>query len=139
MPRLIALWLCALLAGGALAEDGSQNFGDYAVNYAAMPTEELTPEIAASYGITRGRGRALVLINLQKQGAMAAAKVTGRARNLVTPEQTLVFREVRQQNAVDYLAELPVLNGALVIFEVEIQAADASAPMQLQFRRKFIN
>lgn len=140
MPRLIALLAltgAALLSGGALADSGSKAFGDYTVYYAALRSDELTPEIAQRYGVTRAPNRAVVLINLQKHGAMAAAAVRGRARNLLGHEQPLTFRESRHENAIDYLAEVAVQNRTIVVFDVHVQPDGASTPFFLQFRRTF--
>ncbi len=137
MPRLIALLLATLFLGDALADSGSKSFGDYTVYYASMRSDDLTPEIARTYGITRGRERAVLLINVQKSGAMSAASVSGRARNLLGHARPLAFREVREQNSVDYLAELPVRSGELLIFDIAVQPPSTTTPLQLQFRQTF--
>ncbi len=133
--RLAALVFC-LAAATAQAEQ-SETFGDYVVYYAAIRSDELTPEIARTYRITRNRERAVILVNVQKHQTAVSARVTGRLRSLSGREQALVFREVREQNTIDYLAEVGIAHQALAIFDLEVLPPGQHTPFRLQFRNTF--
>lgn len=128
--------LAALMLNGT-AWAQSETFGDYEVHYAAFRSDELTAEIAAKYGIRRNRKSAVVLVNVQKNGKAASARVTGKLRSLPGRQQELVFLEARQQESIDYLAEVPIDHAALAIFDLEVLPPDVRTPRRLQFRKTF--
>lgn len=91
---------------GASAEQ-MQRLGDHEVHYIILPTTFLRPEIAAQYDIPRGKDRALVNVSvLNAEGQPVTAALTGQSRNLLGQGQQLAFREVREQDAIYYLALL---------------------------------
>jgi len=67
----------------------------------------LKPEIAEKYGLLRARNRALVNISIRNAlGQPTSAVVTGISTNLLGQDQTLVFSEVTEGEAIYYLALL---------------------------------
>lgn len=136
MPRVTALVLWLSLFGG-LAWAQSKSFGDYEVHHAAFRADELTAQVAAQYGITRSRKHAVVLVNVQKNGKPASARVTGKLRSLPGRQQELVFLAARQQDSIDYLAEVPIDHAALAIFDLEVLPPDQRTPLRLQFQKTF--
>ena len=102
---LVALFLgtCAVSAHG----EQKQVFGDYEVHYIVLPTVSLNAEVADKYGLPRGRNRSLVNISvLDLDGKAVSAIVTGSSTNLLGQSQTLQFAEVREGDAIYYLALL---------------------------------
>lgn len=114
---LIALWLTSTLVHA----ERMQVFGDWKVHYALFPTEFLKPEITSLYQITRGRDRALLNISvLDVTGKPVRAEVTGTRKNLLSQKQPLAFREVREGDAVYYLAPVRHTDHELLRFRITV-------------------
>jgi len=97
----------ALLLNTAARAEQKQSFGDYDVHYIIVPTMTLKPEIAEKYGLLRARNRSLVNISiLNALGQPTSAAVTGISTNWLGQDQTLVFSEVTEGEAIYYLALL---------------------------------
>jgi len=97
----------ALLLNTAARAEQKQSFGEYDVHYIIVPTMTLKPEIAEKYGLLRARNRSLVNISiLNALGQPTSAAVTGISTNLLGQDQTLVFSEVTEGEAIYYLALL---------------------------------
>ena len=62
--RILGL-LCAL-AASPLSAQNAQDFDTYRVRYSAIPTDQLLPDVARSYGIDRSRQRGFLNIAVQK-------------------------------------------------------------------------
>ncbi len=103
---LAALMVQLFLPATAEAEQ-KQVFGDYEVHYIILPTMTLNADIAAKYGLPRGRNRSLVNISvLNLVGNPISAQVSGRSENLLGQSQVLNFSEVKEGDAIYYLALL---------------------------------
>ncbi|MBP6627343.1 MAG: DUF4426 domain-containing protein [Arenimonas sp.] len=138
--QFIALALGLALALPAAAENSVRS-GQTVVHYNAVPTTSLTPDIARQYGITRSANRALVNIAV-REGALGAdravpAKVTIAATNLSGQRSDLRVREVREGDAVYYLAEARIAGNDTLAFEVEATPEGATAPIRVEFRQEF--
>ena len=135
-----SLALALLLPLAALAENSVRS-GELVVHYNAVPTTRLTAEVARQYGITRSANRALVNISIRRgtPGAdqAVAAEVSVAATNLSGQRSNLRVREVREGEAIYYLAEARVSGHETLSFEVEVKAEGAAAPIKASFRQEF--
>lgn len=134
------LLFALVLALPALA-DNSTRAGDFTVHHNAVPTTSLTPDVARQYGITRSANRALVNISVRQgePGADRAVKATVKlvATNLNGQRLDLQAREVREGEAVYYLAEARVTGNDTLSFELEVTPEGATAPIKASFRQEF--
>jgi hypothetical protein len=96
---------------------------DYTVHFTVFPSSFLTAGVAKAYQLTRGKDRALLnlsITNNHSQGLGIAAKLTGTARNLMQQQYQLEFIEIREQDAVYYLAPFRFINEEIMYFDVDI-------------------
>ena len=126
---------------GAVAES-SKEFGDYVVHYNAFRSDTLTPDIAKNYNLTRRNNRLIVNIAILKKvmnttGQPVSSTVTGHASNLTGQLKTLEFREIREGNAIYYLAESKFSDGEFLKFELKIQPEGEETPVRLKFDKRF--
>lgn len=139
MAKTGAGWICALILSWAAMPghaEQRQSFGGWNVHYVVLPTGFLKPAIAAQYGITRGRDRALVNISvLDPTGVPKKVSIEGTVKNLLGQLQPLAFREVTEGQAVYYLASVKHTHEEVLRFEISLSAPDAP-PMQLKFQQK---
>ena len=153
-PHPVLSVLFALLVGAALAQTSyaqgrldrdtpapesppsSQQFGPDTVYFNVLNTGFLTPEVARSYGITRGKDKFLVNVSVRNSetGAIAAT-VTGSSSDLIH-RHPLVFREIVEQDAIYYIAELDI-DGKRETrdFRLSVTTATRPQPYDIQFTK----
>ena len=137
MP-LMAL-LLVLLAPFAKAER-FQAFDHYQVHYNAFGSSFLTPEVAQSYSIQRSKVRGVVNISVldsRADNSAVVAQVSGQARNLVGQTQPLAFRQIREGEAIYYIAEFRFTDDELLNFELQIQPDPNTPAYPLEFKQHF--
>lgn len=123
----------------AVELETSKRVGDYTIHYVIFPSTFLREDIASQLQLVRAPNRSLVNISVRRDapggGDVAkTALVTGGFTDLIQPK-TLEFREVREQDAIYYLAEFRHGNNETLRFTVNVQP-DPNAPAQtLTFTR----
>lgn len=132
-----------LLSVAALAQaENSSDFGDYVVHYNAFNTDILSPKVAQEYGIKRSSNRGMLNVVvlrkvLEAPGQPMPAKITGTTTNLVGSKNKLEFREIREPNAIYYIAEFGVTNEEILVFNIEAQVEGSNETMDVRYRKQF--
>jgi hypothetical protein len=138
----IALMLLLLLIPRHGHGQSTQDFGAYVVHYSAISTQQLQPEMAAQYGITRAENRGLLNVALQaKEGdaAMVRAEVSATVADLVGHSIPLHFRETNENDAFDYLADFPLSGSGTYVFTVKVTpAGQPSQPYVVRFNQDYV-
>lgn len=139
--RLFILMLAGLFCLPVNAES-SKEFGDYVIHYNAFRSDTLSPEIAKSYDLTRRNNRLILNIAVLKKvmdttGKPTAAEVSGHASNLTGQLKKLEFREIKEGNAIYYLAESKFTDGEFLKFELKITPEGETEPARLKFDKRF--
>ena len=116
--RTLAIF--CLLACNALAEQKVM-IGEFAAHYVVFPSAFLSAEVANTYDITRARGLSIVNLSvLGPDGKGAEVELDGNAKNLLGQLSPLKFREVREGEALYYLAEVRHTNREVLRFSIAI-------------------
>lgn len=135
----LLLGLVALFSTFATTAENMKTFGDVNVHYMAIGTAFLTPEVARSYGIERSRYNALVNIsvldNSQKNQPAKLVLVSGKAKNLAGQNKSLSFDEVKEGEAIYYLAQVNYRHNETIQFAITI--TDGAKQHTLNFTQKF--
>ena len=135
-------WITAVV-GGLLAfisvtghAEQVHRFASHEVHYIIIPTTFLESEIAAQYDVARARNRALInvsILDANKQAVTGA--VSGSSSNLLGQTQYFEFRQVREGDAIYYLAEL--LHSDQELHRVTLEVAlDTGQKDQIKFNQK---
>ena len=137
----ILLALLSALSTSSFAEK-SQNFGDYTVHFNAFRSDELTPEIAKAYQLTRRNNRMVINITVRKRNkdgttAPTKAKVSGFASNLSSQVKNLSFREINDGGAVYYLAQAQVSNRETLKFNIKATPEGETITANVKFKQQF--
>ncbi|MDD8059369.1 DUF4426 domain-containing protein [Shewanella sp. ER-Te-42B-Light] len=138
---IFTLLLMSLLSviGVAHAEQ-KQQVGNFDIHYMALNSTFITPQIAKTYGIERSGYNGLVnitVLNTQLPGNPAVAvEISGVANNLIDARMTLDFKEIREGNAIYYIAEVPFRDDQEVNFTVAIKYTN-QLNTTLKFKQKF--
>jgi len=136
------LWisLLALMAFSAQADNKPyKEFGNTKVYYTSFNSSFILPEIASAYNITRGKDKGLVNISVivdDKVGGKTAL-VKGTVFNIFGQQQKLNFVEVREGNAVYYLAPFEYENEDSMTFKIQVQPNPNKPAHSLSFQNKF--
>ncbi|MCE9685238.1 DUF4426 domain-containing protein [Shewanella sp. AS16] len=136
---LTMLVLTASLCGVANAEQKEQ-VGNYDIHYMALSSTFLTPSIAKTYGIERSRYMGIIniaVLNTSEEGSPAVpVEISGIANNLLDARMELKFREIREGDAIYYIAEVPYRDDQEINFQIAIKHGN-QLNTNLKFKQKF--
>lgn len=136
MRRLLFSLCCALLALTAQAEQ-MQQFGPWQFHYIVLPTTFLQASTAERYDIARGDDRALINVSLiHTEHGPTPATVAGTYTNLLSQSRDLTFREVREGDAVYYLAEIKHTDRDILRFALQAVPSGESQALDLSFQQR---
>ncbi len=139
-PVSLLLALC-LLALPALAENVTRVDG-YAIHHNALTTDMLAPEVARAYGIQRSSRRGMINISVIREtpdttGRSVPARVKVTARTLTGQTREMPLREIREADAIYYIADFPVAHREHLIFDVEVVPEGETRPLKARFEQEF--
>ena len=127
----LGLLLCFSAASQALETPPvtatSKQFGNDTVHFSVLNTSFLTPQVARSYGIVRGKNKFLINVSVRRQSGpdniALRATINGTQSDLIhrTP---LDFREVIEQDAIYYIAEFAISNDERRDFRLQVNVDD---------------
>ena len=135
--RFALFWL-TILSSSVLAQQ-SETFGPYELHYSVVNTTFLAPEIAAAYNITRSEKRAILNLavreNLAEGSAPRAMMLKGRTWDLIQ-NQSLEFKEIREGEAIYYIAEFAFINEEWRFFEMDFRPTGAQETYTFKFKHQ---
>ena len=131
-----------LLTTAMLASaENSKEYKDHIVYYNAFPTDSLPPQMTKQYGLKRSKNYAMINISVMEKGAGiptgVKSKVTGKLKNLMGQTRDLEFREIKEGQAIYYIAQIGVQSQALVHFMIDITPEGSSEKYDIKFSKKF--
>ncbi|PSW07811.1 DUF4426 domain-containing protein [Photobacterium rosenbergii] len=121
---LFALFISCLSVSFSASAGQFKDIENLEVHYSSFPSTFLTPEVASTYNIQRSRYSAVINVTVLKkdqEGKPAVAAVlNGQAKNLLGTVKNLSFREVREGNAIYYIAEIKHANEERFSFSIDV-------------------
>ncbi len=136
--HLALLALAFVLSGIAapLQAEQKQMLGPYEAHYVVVQSTFFSEEIAGKYGIVRGRDRALMNLSfLDESLNPVAVSLSGVSKNLLSQEEALEFREVREGPAIYYLAEFRHTDRETLRFRIQVTTPDGET-RELAFQQQ---
>jgi len=144
MIKYLSSLLGLLMVTGAIHANAEQakTFGDYTVHYSTFTTDMLTPDVARVYNITRSKSRALMNISVLKKVMDTTAKpvratVVASATNLSAQLKNLQVKEISDQGAIYYIAEIPISDRETLNFNVAVTPEGEGRTYTLTFQQQF--
>src|SRR5690606_20080407 len=125
--RIFALFLLSLCLSLPAAAERKHSIGSLDIHYSVFNSSFLQPDTAAATGLIRSRGQGVVNIAVLDAGKPSAATVSGSVRNLLGQETTLSFRQIREGEAIYYLAQFPLSSREVLRFNIRVQQPDGTA------------
>ncbi|MFB0979380.1 MAG: DUF4426 domain-containing protein [Alteromonadaceae bacterium] len=119
--------------------ENMKKMGSMQVHYMAINATFLTPKIAKAYNIERSRFNGLLNISVldDTKDSAPAKKVMlqGKARNDLGQIKNLEFDEVKEGDAIYYLAQIKYSDEETFYFDITV--SDGKETHQLKFKQKF--
>lgn len=123
-----------LFCSASASAEQMQTLGDWDVHYIAFPSTFLTADVASAYDLQRSKYLGLINISVLDSVSKQAQRVTvtATARNLLGNVRELTVREIREENAIYYIAEVPHRNEETYRFSVTVQSGNNSQELKFQ-------
>jgi hypothetical protein len=139
---LRTVWILLLLlwgSGPALAQQ-SEHFGPYELHFSVVNTTFLSPEVAAAYGIVRGDRRGILTLAVTEHRVDGSdttrpMALAGKTWDLIQ-NQPLEFQEIREQQAVYYIAPFSFINEEWRFFELHFRPEGAEQTYTYTFKHQ---
>jgi hypothetical protein len=137
---LILIGLTAVFATFSSSAEQKKQLGNWDVHYMVLSTTFLTPEIAKANNIVRSRFSSLVNISVLDNTSKVAQSVaiSGSATNLLGTKKELSFKQVKEGDAIYYLALLDYRNRETYRFKINIQQGNITRTLSFQ-QELFVN
>ena len=137
--KFLFVVLTSLLVMTNASAENMKPLGSMNVHYMAIGSTFFTPEIARAYGITRSRYNGLinisVLDNTKAGNPAKTVSINGQAKNNLGQFKDLEFQEVKEGDAIYYLAQVSYNDEETLHFTLEIN--DGKEQQTLKFSQKF--
>jgi len=137
--KTIALMILTFGLVSGVSAENMKKMGSMNVHYIALGATFLTPEIARTYNIERSRYNGLIniaVLNNTVEGMPAkSVSITGTARNDLGQIKQLDFAEVKEGEAIYYLAQIKYSDEETYYFDFHI--TDGTESHKLTFKQKF--
>jgi len=142
--RLTAIVSAALLLLTSLlatAENSTRQAG-YTVHHNAFPTAILTPDIAGNYNIIRSKYRGMLNVSVIKDekgttGTAVTARINARSTNLIGQIRDIPLREIREESAIYYIGDFPIVDNETLTFSLDVLPAGAGERIQTTLKQQF--
>lgn len=127
--------LAVFLMQPAQAEQ-KKTLGNWDIHYIAFNSTFLTPEVARAANLSRNKTNAIINISVLDSQSQQAQQVviSGIARNLLGQQRELTFREIKDGDAIYYIAVMPFRNEEQFRFSLDIRQGNQR--QQLNFDQK---
>lgn len=139
MRKWIIALLMAVISLPTLAEQ-FKTIKNVEVHYSAFNSTFLTPQVARSYQLKRNGYSAILNISVLDNSSLGKpateAKITGHAKNLIGHLRELEFKQVKEGDAIYYIAQFPITNEENLSFDIDVNAGLKGAG-KLKFTQKF--
>lgn len=122
------LFIFAILMSSVAAAGQFKTIKDAEVHYVVFNSTFVTPKVARSYGLKRNEHIATVNVSvLDRSSAGKPAmevSIKGVAKNLIGQTKTLEFKQIKEGDAIYYLAQFPIVNEEMYKFTIDIDAGN---------------
>tara|TARA_A100001037_G_C15124757_1_gene625600 strand:- start:508 stop:942 length:435 start_codon:yes stop_codon:yes gene_type:complete len=130
------LLIASLAISSGVFGEQMQRFGNLEVHYIVVPTTFLDPKVAQSYSISRAKNQAIVNLSvINNSGNAIKCSIEGEALNLLGQRSRLEFREIVEDKAIYYIAQLRHDDEEIMRFLIDI-LMPSNQSITLEFNQK---
>lgn len=109
----------------------------YRVHYTSFKSTIIPAEVAAAHHIVRSDNRVITNVSVRRSGSSAPAAVEGTATNLLNQSVPLDFHEVKEADAVYYLASQVVDARDTVRYTIAVRPGNSGETCTVKFVRDY--
>ena len=135
MKYLLAVSL--MLWSTLVAGQQSERFDQFELHYSIVYSTFLTPEIAAEFGIPRGKDKAMLTLSVRDAEASdvegRSMRIKGRTWDLITGGD-MTIKEVREGRATYYLIPFEFLDREYRFFEFDFTPEGSEQTYRYKFK-----
>ena len=125
-----------LVLGCPAGKAGILRHGPYDIYYTVFPSTVIPALVAQGHQITRADNKIVINVSLRREEEPTSAELSGTVVNLLEQETELTFIEVRERDAIYYLATHIALPADLLRFNL-IVTPDTGEPVNINFMRRY--
>lgn len=122
------LFIFAILMSCVAAAGQFKTIKDAEVHYVVFNSTFVTPKVARSYGLKRNEHIATVNVSVLDRASAGKpameVSIKGVAKNLIGQTKTLEFKQIKEGDAIYYLAQFPIVNEEMYQFTIDIDAGN---------------
>ena len=134
---LLALFTVSLALPTVASDKVFKQVGDNKIFFSAFNSTFIDPDVAVANQIVRGKDKGLVNIAVvMGSGTGKSSVITGNVYNIFQMSQPLEFVEVREQDAVYYLAPFEFENEDFLTFKISVRSDPQKPAYDLKFQKK---
>jgi hypothetical protein len=123
-----------LLLSTSMSFANEHKVGDVTIHYSVVNSTMLTPEVATQYRIKRSNQIGVLNISVHKRDKAVIANIFGNTKNIAGQLQELAFKEVKEDQAIYYLATFSFNHQQLQTFSMQVQPEKKGVLIPLQFK-----
>lgn len=108
---------------------------EFKVNHVVFNSTFVLPEVAKIYQIKRSKNESLLNISVYRKDKAGTipAQLSGTVTNLLQQQKKLKFTEIKEENAIYYLAPIRIANEELLHFNITFQPQDYNHALEFKF------
>lgn len=141
---LLSILLVSIFAHAEISESNYfKTEKGYEVNYIALSTMVLTPEVAKNYHIGRSKTKGFVNLAVlkQKTGEVSTpveAKIILTAKNLYGQNKEVTLRKISENDgAIYYIGLFSVSSRETINFKAQVQPKNSKVAIDIKFSQEF--
>lgn len=141
MRKVVAIIFSSLFFSVMVSAE-EKRVDEYIIYYNAFNSSFLQPEVAKNYKIPRTGTTGVLNVSIHKANDenrpdAISANVQGRARNQISQYEDLAFREIKEGNAIYYLADFQFRPQEEIDLKFTIRIPGRSEPIEIELDKKF--
>lgn len=115
--------------------------GDYVIYYNAFNSSFIQPNVAKSYNLPRSGTTGILNVSIHKKNDQhrpdaISVNIQGRAKNNLSQIEELAFREIKEEQAIYYLADFQFRNQEEIDLSFVIRIPGMQQPIELSLSQK---
>ena len=140
---LLTLLISLVTSSNASGSNAFKIEKGYEVNYVALSTMVLTPEVAKNYHIGRSKTKGFVNIAVlkQKDGEISTpveANIILTAKNFYGQNKQVELKKISENDgAIYYIGIFSVSNKETINFKAQVQPKDSKVAIDIKFEKEF--
>ncbi len=125
------------------SEESFKESGNFELHYNAVRTDQLSPDVAGSYGIQRSKNRVMLNVAILRKASDSAQRtpVDGAVdvvvSNLNGQLKSMPIRRINEGDAIYYIGEAAISGSEILIFDIKATPINESAALVAKFKREF--